>query len=332
MTMAEDYYAKKEARIQRYQDLAERKKVEGNAIIGQAHKMAEAIPFGQPILVGHYSEKRDRNYRDKIHNKFGKGFETLETAEHYKRKADAAIDNDAISSDAPDAIKLLKEKLQSLKESHALMLAGNKIIRNKKLTAEQKIAELVKIGLEEKRATDKLKPDALGDIGFPRYAITNSSANIRNVEKRIEFLEKRANDVTTEITIGDFSIVNSVEDNRIMVFFPFTPDEGIRSFLKARGFRWSPSNRAWQAYRSAAHWIPEIVKRLTVMPAYITPVTNYKQPQDNYNLYLTGYYFNECTFDPTNEEIIHDLFYDGLKDYPADWIAPEMITRQRCTA
>jgi hypothetical protein len=266
-----DYYERRAEKLERYQELAEKKAAEGKAILDQAHKMAEIIPFGQPILVGHHSEKRDRNYRDKIHNKFDKGFQTLETAEHYKRKAGAAIDNDAISSDAPDAIDLLKEKLQSLKDSHELMVQGNKIVRNKKLTNEQKKTELVKLGLLESDAELKLVPDCLGDLGWPRYALANSSGNIRNVEKRIDFLERQAKEESTEIEIGDISIVNSVKDNRIMIFFPYVPDEGIRSFLKSRGFRWSPSNRAWQAYRSAAHWIPSIVKMLTVMPGYVNP-------------------------------------------------------------
>ena len=40
-----------------------------------ARDMASIIPFGQPILVGHHSEKRDRNYRGRIHKKFERSFE-----------------------------------------------------------------------------------------------------------------------------------------------------------------------------------------------------------------------------------------------------------------
>lgn len=56
----------------------------------RASDMASAIPFGQPILIGHHSEQRDRRYRDKIHNTFGKSFQLQQKAEYYEQKADTA--------------------------------------------------------------------------------------------------------------------------------------------------------------------------------------------------------------------------------------------------
>jgi hypothetical protein len=266
-----DYEDHKITRIARLQELAKKNGEKAEQLFDQAHKMAEVIPFGQPILVGHYSEKGDRNYRARIHNKFEKAFETSEKADYYRQKAAGAIDNTAISSDNPDAISELKEKLQSLKESHELMVQGNKIIRNKKLTPSQKVDELVKIGLESASARATLEPDSLGDIGFPRYAIANSSANIRNVEKRIELLEKQLQEVTTEIMIGDISIIDSVEENRLMIIFPYKPDEPVRAYLKRSGFRWSPTRTAYLAFRSAKWKIPALVRFFTAMPAYINP-------------------------------------------------------------
>lgn len=52
--------------------------------------MASIIPFGQPILVGHHSEQRDRNYRDRIHNTFGKAFAEQDKAAYYHSKAENA--------------------------------------------------------------------------------------------------------------------------------------------------------------------------------------------------------------------------------------------------
>lgn len=274
LKMPEDYYQKQEKRIERYNNLADKKQAESDQLRDQAHRMADVIPFGQPILIGHYSEGRDRNYRAKIDNKFRKAMETGETAEYYRRRADSAQSNTAISSDAPDAIELLREKLANLKDSHAAMVAGNKVIRSKKLTDEQKVAELQKLGFGEFTAREHLKPDSLGEIGFPRYAIINSSGNIRNVEGRIKLLEKQKNDVSREYEAGDIRIVDSVEDNRVMIFFPGVPAEEIRKYLKSEGFRWSPSNGAWQAFRTAAWKIPQIIRKLSpvpVMPAYVNP-------------------------------------------------------------
>jgi hypothetical protein len=43
----------------------------------QAHDMASIIPLGQPIIVGHYSEKGDRAYRARINSKYRKASHLL---------------------------------------------------------------------------------------------------------------------------------------------------------------------------------------------------------------------------------------------------------------
>ena len=45
-----------------------------------------------------------------------------------------------------------------------------------------------------------------------------------------------------------------------------------------------------------------------------------------YNLYLCGHWFNECIGDEQTIEEVLDLFYDGIHNYPAEWISPEFIT------
>ena len=77
-------------RAERFEARAEKAEKQATALYEQAHKMADEIPFGQPILAGHHSEKRDRNYRDRIHNKFGKAFEENDKAKHYAAKAEIA--------------------------------------------------------------------------------------------------------------------------------------------------------------------------------------------------------------------------------------------------
>lgn len=55
-----------------------------------AKNKASAIPMGQPILVGHHSEKRDRKYREKIDNTFRKAFQEADKARYYEAKAETA--------------------------------------------------------------------------------------------------------------------------------------------------------------------------------------------------------------------------------------------------
>ena len=51
---------------------------------------------------------------------------------------------------------------------------------------------------------------------------------------------------TTERTIGDVQIVENAEANRIQLIFPAKPSEQVRALLKQNGFRWSPTEGAWQ--------------------------------------------------------------------------------------
>ena len=59
--MRSDFYERKEARAERYQNLSEKAKKESESRYNQANKLSNMIPFGQPILVGHHSEKQKSN-------------------------------------------------------------------------------------------------------------------------------------------------------------------------------------------------------------------------------------------------------------------------------
>ena len=93
------YEEKKKARIDRLNNAADRVENRAQELFDSSKKMASVIPFGQPILVGHHSEQRDRNYRKKIENKMGKAVESYEYAKELRRRAEAAEKNTAISSD-----------------------------------------------------------------------------------------------------------------------------------------------------------------------------------------------------------------------------------------
>lgn len=129
--MKHNFEKRRQNRIDHAKAQAAKNEQKGDDLYNQAKQMASAIPFGQPILVGHHSEKRDRNYRSKIHNTFGKAFEAMDKAKHYEQKAETIADNDAIFSDDPQALQKLKQKLAGLQSSHEFMKAANKCIRKK---------------------------------------------------------------------------------------------------------------------------------------------------------------------------------------------------------
>ena len=237
------YEEKQEARRARYEEKASRLRDEAHRLHDQAHEMASAIPFGQPILVGHYSEGRDRRYRDRIHNTFGKAFATMDKADYYEEKA-ARVGSGGISSDDPDALDKLNDKLENLRRNHEFMKSANAAIRKGK-TPEAKLANLMALGVSEGMAQDILTPDCFGFVGFAPYSLQNSNANIRRVEQRIRELERAAAAGSREEEGLGYVYREDTGENRIMFLFPGKPDDDTRQLLKSNGFRWSPTRKAW---------------------------------------------------------------------------------------
>jgi len=126
--MPQDYYERQEARRERYELRAERARQESNAATRQAEKMASIIPMGQPILVGHHSEGRDRRYRARIGQTMDKAISLDKKAAYYEEKAES-VGQSGISSDAPDALERLEKKLAERKRAHAWMKEVNKAFK-----------------------------------------------------------------------------------------------------------------------------------------------------------------------------------------------------------
>jgi hypothetical protein len=237
------YEEKQEARKQRYLDMADKARQESDNRYNQAKTMAAIIPFGQPILIGHHSEKRDRNYREKIHNNFGKAFEAMDKAKHYEDKA-ASVGTGGISGDDPEALTTLRAQLESLEHSQETMKAANAAIRRGK-SEEAKIAVLMTLGFNEDNARKLLQPDFCGHIGFADYQLTNNSASIRRIRERIAALEKAGTRQDREEVTANYTYREDTEENRIMFFFDGKPGEAVRAILKKCGFKWSPRRTAW---------------------------------------------------------------------------------------
>lgn len=255
------YEQKQAARKARLEARAANASAEAASVHSRARSMAEAIPFGQPILVGHHSEKRDRNYRDRIHNTFGKAFALQDKAKHYEQKA-ASVGTGGISSDDPDAIEKLRAELASMEESQERMKAANKAIRSHK-TQETRIAALVAQGLTEPQATELLKPDFAGRVGFPDYALKNNNANARRVKARIAELEQRRQRADVEQEGDGFTYREDAEENRVMFIFDGKPSKEVRELLGRHGFRWSPSRegKPWvRQLTNAGIWAAQNVK------------------------------------------------------------------------
>ncbi|MHB8315220.1 MAG: DUF3560 domain-containing protein [Acidithiobacillus ferrivorans] len=261
------YEQKIEARKERYRALSDKTRARAKAHVEQARRMADAIPFGQPILVGHHSEGRDRRYRARIHQNFGKGFDLLKKAEYYERRA-KGVNDYAISADDPDAVKKLRERVENLKSSQERMKAANAAIRkHQKDGPEAQQAALEHLGFKPEQAQQILTPDVMGTVGFASYSLSNNNANIRRLEERIQVLEKAQALEDRETPYAWGTVRENKEINRIQFRFDGKPDEAVRNLMKSSGFRWAPSESAWQRQwtGNAVYAARDVIKKLDAL-------------------------------------------------------------------
>jgi hypothetical protein len=246
------YEAKVAARKERQADRAEKLAREAQASFDRVHRIADGIPFGQPILVGHHSERHHRADIKRMDNGMRKGIELSKQAAELSRRAET--ESTAISSDDPDATDKLTEKIAKLDALQAKMAATNKLVRKNDRPG------LTAMGYSEKAIEGLFTPDFCGRIGFASYQLTNNNANIRRLKERVASLAKKATqEARPDIEGEGYIIREDVEDNRLLIVFDKIPDKERRTKLKRSGFKWSPTRSAWvrmlnNSARLAAEW------------------------------------------------------------------------------
>lgn len=249
------YEAKQEARRERLERAAERARSRARAYYKRADmsEAATGIPFGQPILVGHHSERRHRRAIERADNAMRRSIAEDRRAADLAGRA-ASVGTGGISSDDPDAIEKLRAKLAKLEEQHEMEKQINAVIRKyAKHGTQAQIAFLEPLGFNREQAKQLLQPDFAGRIGIPAYVGQNRNANMKRIRDRIAHLERAATREHKEIEYANgVKLVQNVEENRLQIIFPGKPDADTRKKLKSYGFRWSPMAGAWQRQLSNA--------------------------------------------------------------------------------
>lgn len=223
-----------------------------------AYKLAEAINTKNKIdsqcpsvLIsgsGNFPTRKKAKQnlaRDNFYKEYGQLFDP--TSNYYIDKIRNLLQPKAIKSGDELAIEKLELKIKDLKDYHEVMKRANTYYRKygnldnfEELTDKEKA--------EIKRTMQIIK---LYDVPFPSYHLTNNGANIRRLEKRLEELKKvkEAPTATKQLNINDdlgFKVIENSDLMRLQLIFDGKPDETVRSILKSNGFKWAPSQSAWQ--------------------------------------------------------------------------------------
>ncbi len=230
------YERKQEARRERLLAAAELAEAQSEAAYKRADMREEVsgFPFGQPILVGHHSEGRHRAAIKRADNAMRASIEADKRAKELRGRAES-VGQGGISSDDPDAIQKLQAEIGAASERQEKMKATNVAWR--------------KAGNKAGRQAD----GSWIDQPFAPFQLSNNSANIKRMEKRIAQLQanaKRAEEAGGEEKRvryqGICEVVENFDENRLQIVFDGKPSAEVRGELKSNGFRWAPSQEAWQ--------------------------------------------------------------------------------------
>ncbi len=248
---------RQEARAERYREYAENAEKRAIAAFNASNAAVENIPLGQPILVGHHSEKAHRRALERSNGAMMKSVHESEKAAYYRQKADAVENNDNIYIGDDDAIERLKKKIAELTAIQEQMKGANKIVRANSLSDVDKIEALVHLGISRPKANNIVGSQIL----FPGYMLTNNNAKINAAKKQLAKAEALASKEDKEYNIDDITIEECYSENRVRIYFPGKPDDEMRTKLKRGGFRWAPSMGCWQAYIN--RWTLDLIKEIT---------------------------------------------------------------------
>lgn len=248
---------RQEARAERYRQYADNADKRATSAFNASNAAVENIPLGQPILVGHHSEKAHRRAIEQSNNAMSRCVRESEKAAYYRQKAEAVENNDNIYLEDDDAIERLEEKIAYLTKVQEQMKSSNKIIRSKSISDFEKIETLVNLGFSSHKANKIIG----NKIIFPGYALTNNNAKINAAKKQLEKAKTLAEKEDKEYEANGLTIAECYSENRVRIYYPGKPDDETRANLKRHGFRWSPSNGCWQAYING--WALRFIKEIT---------------------------------------------------------------------
>ncbi len=270
MTLRERLERKLEKRL----DWAEKAKSRSQSAYNASCRIADNIPLGQPILVGHHSERHARRDVERIHSAMTKCCEQGDLARSHESKAagiEAQLEN-SIFSDDLDAIEKLKEKIEMLEKEGDHMKEVNKAFKKAPGDKSEKLAYLVQsniIGQEEAMTIAKYFAIChYQDKPYASYSLTNLNARIRTAKERIKQIEYRNAKAEKAEQSGGIAIEG---DEYVSITFSEKPEWTVLKALKAANF--------W--YRGGS-WNGQRAK----IPQEVTDLVNKEQENETDNCVL----------------------------------------------
>lgn len=203
-----NYAERVESKRERFQVRAINASRASDANFRQGMGILSYIVPGQPILIGHHSERRHRRDLDTVDRKMGASVALDKKAQYLSARADV-VGSAGIASDNPEALDLLRDKLAKREARQQAMKDANKAQRG----------------------------------SFKAWQLSNNNAEIRRLRQRLGQIEALHNAAPIEREGQGWRMFE--DDGRIQIHFDGKPALEQRQLCKGAGFVWSPSRGAW---------------------------------------------------------------------------------------
>ncbi len=226
-------------------------------ISSKANTYSVMITGGSGFNNAHH-EKRNRWARS-----------AAERLDSYRRRAMKAI----LRADRPvktidSELEQARKKLATREEAHAYM---------KRINAAHKKYIKSPDSFDFEGYTEKERTEIASYVPayswtphpYAPFSLTNNNAEIKRLKDRVAVLESKeakAEAAPTQIALkGEgWEVVQNNELDRIQILFAGKPDDATRTMLKKHGFKWAPSQSAWQRQltRNAIDSLGYVVRQL----------------------------------------------------------------------
>jgi hypothetical protein len=176
-----------------------------------------------------------------------------EEFEEYCRKfIKRALSGPRVPRTPTSELEKCQAKLAGCEANHELMLTFNKLLRKTKGRTPEDIAKVAtEAGLGEYLVKELIsyRTHSHSD-GFPGFHLANNKAEINRLKGRVVELSAKVKilDVESKVmaTFDGGHVVENYGEDRIQLVFEGRPTEEMKAKLKGHGFRWSPTQGAWQ--------------------------------------------------------------------------------------
>ncbi len=179
---------------------------------------------------------------------------------------------DGIRANNPEAEKLINEKIDHITRTNERMKSINAVWRKAKRPGKDSpeahwdnfatnLVQLVEFATHEE--AEEIRAGCLKNYMAARrpqapygtYTLQRNTQEIARLKKRLASIQSAKTldgaEITRETTEGTVRVVQNAEAYRLQIIFDGKPEPETRQILKRNGFRWAPSQGAWQRHLNA---------------------------------------------------------------------------------